>query len=367
MAIKTIGAAGDYTTIALWSAYVKALGTLTENESGQCIDDANYTYGALADLDMSSVTLAGFTITLEATTNKHNGDFGNGSRVEAAASGGGMYTAKNIIINDMSFINTEPTSGGARVFRLSGGTFNRVIAKSNSTGANGSIFEMSIASVFNSCRASGGNRHGWELTSAAHELRNCTATNNASVGFSGTSTGTMQNCVGYGNGASEFAGTYTGAVTNNASDDATHPGTSGVVLTGNPFEADGFTPTAGELAGVGVNLSISLDAANLSYAATPAIGAYEATAASASITSVGGDDVVLDAEQNVGFVTTGFTSEISTVQLVSGTSITNATGVTSTSGTGDFDLPDITGYVVDTVGCPLTTANNIVVARLTDA
>ena len=90
-------------------------------------------------------------------------------------------------------------------------------------------------------------------------------------------------------------------------------------------------------------------------------------AAAAAIISVGGDDVVLDAEANVAFVTSGFSSEISTVQLVSGTSITNATGVTSTSGTGDFDLPDITGYVVDTVGCPLTTANNIVVARLTDA
>ena len=87
---------------------------------------------------------------------------------------------------------------------------------------------------------------------------------------------------------------------------------------------------------------------------------------SASISSVGGDDVVLDAE-TPAFITTGFTSEISTVQLVSGSSITNGSSVSSTSGTGTFVLPDITGYVVDTVGCPLTTANNIVVARLTDA
>ena len=85
MATKTIGAAGDYTTIALWSAYVKAIGTLTEDEVGQLIDDANYTHGAASDLNFSSVTLDGFTITLEATTNKHDGDFGNGSRVEASA------------------------------------------------------------------------------------------------------------------------------------------------------------------------------------------------------------------------------------------------------------------------------------------
>ena len=85
-----------------------------------------------------------------------------------------------------------------------------------------------------------------------------------------------------------------------------------------------------------------------------------------SITSVGGDDVVLDAE-TPAFVTTGFTSEISTVQLISGSSITNGSSVSSASGTGTFVLPDITLYTGDVIGCPLTTANNIVVARLTDA
>ena len=92
----------------------------------------------------------------------------------------------------------------------------------------------------------------------------------------------------------------------------------------------------------------------------------EALATSAAITSVGGDDVVLDAE-TPAFITTGFTSEISTVQLVSGSSITNGSSVSSTSGTGTFSLPDITLYTGDVIGCPLTTANNIVVARLTDA
>ena len=90
-------------------------------------------------------------------------------------------------------------------------------------------------------------------------------------------------------------------------------------------------------------------------------------ATAAAITSVGGDDIVLDAELNAAFVTTGFTSEISTVQLVSGTSITNATGVTSTSGTGTFNLPDVSLYATPTVGAPLSTTNNVVVARLTDA
>ena len=92
-----------------------------------------------------------------------------------------------------------------------------------------------------------------------------------------------------------------------------------------------------------------------------------APSSSATITSVGGDDVVLDAEQDAAFVTSGFTSEISTVQLVSGTSITNATGVTSTSGTGTFNLPDVSLYATPTVGAPLTSPSNPVVARLTDA
>ena len=98
------------------------------------------------------------------------------------------------------------------------------------------------------------------------------------------------------------------------------------------------------------------------------VGTWDIAAApSAAISSVGGDDVVVDAELNAAFVTSGFSSEISTVQLVSGTSITNATGVTSTSGTGTFNLPDVSLYATPTVGAPLSTTNNVVVARLTDA
>ena len=88
---------------------------------------------------------------------------------------------------------------------------------------------------------------------------------------------------------------------------------------------------------------------------------------SASITDINTDEIVTDGETGVTFTTSGFSSEISTVQLVSGSSITNGSSVSSTSGTGTFSLPDITLYTGDVIGCPLTTANNIVVARLTDA
>lgn len=85
-----------------------------------------------------------------------------------------------------------------------------------------------------------------------------------------------------------------------------------------------------------------------------------------AVDSINEDDNVDDSEENVTFITSNFGSEISTVKLVSGTAETNATGVTSSSGSGDFDLPDISSYVIDTVGCPLTTANNAVVATLGD-
>lgn len=87
------------------------------------------------------------------------------------------------------------------------------------------------------------------------------------------------------------------------------------------------------------------------------------------ITDIDSDEIVLDAQVNATFTTANFTSEISTVQLVSGTSITtiNPVSINSTSGAGDFDMPDVSAYTVDTVGCPFTSASNAVVARLTDA
>ncbi|MCP3672825.1 MAG: hypothetical protein GY814_20865, partial [Gammaproteobacteria bacterium] len=91
----------------------------------------------------------------------------------------------------------------------------------------------------------------------------------------------VKNAVAYN---SVTAGFYTtnpangwGDASNNASDDGTHPGTDGVLITADPFEADGYTPSqAGELTAAGIDVGIILGADGKPFAPIPAIGAYPA-------------------------------------------------------------------------------------------
>ena len=85
---KTIGAAGDYTTIALWAAYIVAKSaSFTDDEIGELIDDAVYALPASStDLDFISVDPGIYSITLQANSSvKHDGDFGNGARIEGTS------------------------------------------------------------------------------------------------------------------------------------------------------------------------------------------------------------------------------------------------------------------------------------------
>lgn len=284
MSTDTIGASADFATIALWSADVKGIGTLTENEVGELIDDVVYARGAQSDLDFNAVTLAGFTITLRGVGSGINdGDFGSGARIEAAVAFGGLYQARKLILEDFSVNNTETTSGGARCFVNSTDTkFSRVIAKTDSTGGNSDVFELGVGVVVEVCRAVGGTI-GFDLGNAGISVNNCTALN-ATIGFNSptANTSTSKNNVAF-NCGTDWSGTYSGTYTNNASEDGTHPGTSGVTISGDPFDVDGFTPaSSGQLDGAGVDLGITLDAANNNYNATPSIGAYESIGAAPS-------------------------------------------------------------------------------------
>lgn len=86
----------------------------------------------------------------------------------------------------------------------------------------------------------------------------------------------------------------------------------------------------------------------------------------ATVDDINTDENVDDAEANITFTTSNFSGEITTAKLVSGIAETSVSGLTSTSGSGDFDLPDISGFTSDTVGCPLTSASNAVVCELSD-
>jgi hypothetical protein len=88
--------------------------------------------------------------------------------------------------------------------------------------------------------------------------------------------------------------------------------------------------------------------------------------ASSTVTDINTNEIVLENESDVTFTTTGFAGEITTFKLVSGAFETSLTGVTSTSGAGDADVPDFTGYD-GTASSPIaTTANNAIVGRLGD-
>jgi len=53
-------------------------------------------------------------------------------------------------------------------------------------------------------------------------------------------------------------------------------------------------------------------------------------------------------------------------ESVASLAITDATGVTSTNGDGTFDLPDVSAYTSDTVGCPFTSSSHSVNFELGD-
>ncbi len=83
-----------------------------------------------------------------------------------------------------------------------------------------------------------------------------------------------------------------------------------------------------------------------------------------TITDINTDETIVDAEQDVTFQTTGFSGEITSAVIFSGSNETDATGINSTSGSGDFDVPDVAGYTSDTAGSPFTSASHSVSVRL---
>jgi len=276
---RTIGTNGHHTEIDDWTDHVKALDSLTQNQVGTLIDNKVYDYsGSYSDLDFSSVTLDGYTITLKADPSvKHNGNFGNGARIETfGVSGGRLFDPKYLIIEDFSIYNLS-TGSNTRVLSLAqettysrcifkcAATFNAVIGYSS--GTTGSMY---------SCRAEGG-AIGFDFG----ENTTINAYNNTAVntltGFRTvtTNTGDLQNNATY-NCTTGFSGTFNGTCSNNASEDDTAPGNNTVLLTGNPFEANGYTPLLnGELDSRGAYIGVTETADGHTFDSPPSIGAYE--------------------------------------------------------------------------------------------
>lgn len=292
MTVQTIGSGLDYEDIADWAAAVKLDSPLSHTWDGEIQDDGAQAWGANSDLDFSAVDLNGNSISLSATTNKHTGDFGTGTYVSGASAFADLYKFNQLTVNDLEFRNTRTDNGCTAGGDGRDCTFNRCLFTSTGNGATAAGFKCqgSGASPFiaSACRfeATGATSMGMYVDGTREGTFQACTFEGVTSGFNctGTLTGVMQNCVSY-NATTDFIISTNSLTTetNNASLDNTHPGTSGVDLSSDPFEADGFTPTnAGALDGAGVDLSITLDCGNLSFAATPAIGAYEATATASS-------------------------------------------------------------------------------------
>lgn len=75
--------------------------------------------------------------------------------------------------------------------------------------------------------------------------------------------------------------------------------------------------------------------------------------ATPSLDDVNTDEIVLDDQTSNTLTVSNFTSDITSIKLKSGTAVTMALNLAGTGDSYTFDLPDITQYTVNTVGCPL--------------
>ncbi|MCP3672744.1 MAG: hypothetical protein GY814_20440, partial [Gammaproteobacteria bacterium] len=84
MDTEYIGTGQMFEEISEWADYVKAHDRMTEDMRGILTDDKIYTYGAETDLDFFGIDRAGFEVILDVEESvRHNGDFGNGARIES--------------------------------------------------------------------------------------------------------------------------------------------------------------------------------------------------------------------------------------------------------------------------------------------
>ncbi|MCP3672176.1 MAG: hypothetical protein GY814_17450, partial [Gammaproteobacteria bacterium] len=281
MATKYIGTGQDYEEIGEWRDYVKAHDPMTEDMRGVLTDDKIYPWVADTDLDFVGHDQAEFEVILDVEESvRHDGDFGNGARIEADPGGNysRLYNARKVTIKNLSVVSTR-VAAGARSFDLSEGKFQNVIAKCHATNSNYGAFRVTGPD----CELTA-SRGVSELTAgvvasvaAAGDLVLTSSTFDAAIGVdmkTHTHTGSMIN-VNTSGCAVGFAGTYSGTYSNNASDDGTHPGLDGVTVTADPFEADGYTPSqGGQLTSMGIDVGVTHGADGNPFALFPAIGAY---------------------------------------------------------------------------------------------
>ena len=308
--IKDIGTSGSFSEIANWSAYVKALSSLTRNEEGRLIDDANYAWGTRDDLNFGTVTLNGFTITLTVDPSvKHNGWFGSGARVEATNIGNSIYDIENCILEDFYVTNLDTTSGNSHTVRLIENVIlNRLLLENKSLLSNSApvAVDSQTNATINSCILLGGEKSGY--LGRFTNYYNCLMLNPVEHNLVASSfhLGNVSNCIFYGAGLGacqpDDGNRYSGTYSNNATDDSkiiditvsptgnlsTNDVTGVTSVAFVDSANDDYTPSPnGVLTGSGVATANTTDLVVNTFSTLPSIGAIENIGGSLTIGASG--------------------------------------------------------------------------------
>lgn len=282
MANWLVGLGQTYLTLLAAANALRGLGVMTESHNIVMMDAVAYALSTANDLDFLSVDFgAGNNVInlVPDTPVRYDGDFGNGARIEGTTSTV-LLICHDLIIKDISIRNFGAGNGA---YAISSRTITERCAIQAVTPYV--TFQMSPAGgrTIPACidtRIVGG-QIPLIVESALSTCRGVTATNAtgaAGIRVNANLSTPFTDNVCYNNANADYNGTGAPiAASNNASEDGTHFGTAGVLLTANPFEADGYTPlNNGQLDGAGTAITGTiLDAAGLPFNNPRSIGAYE--------------------------------------------------------------------------------------------
>jgi hypothetical protein len=311
---KTIGAAGDYSTVAAWASDLNngAVYTSGDTAIGQIID-----LEAICNVSMPSTVLVAEAHLTSHPTVRHTGAIGTGARLLPRASSYAISAFTLSYKVRVSYLEID--------YELAYHTTNTAAITFGNSAQGGSI-EIHSCLCYGFINASGSNAYGIQVSgfgngpckvenTAVFHLRrassfgttigikadahsttvaNCLVFDTQDVGtgpawgFAFASNTTAYNNISLGNKTADYTGSV-GAGSNNASSDATALGTSpitGVGSDANFVSLIGGNPeliSGSSLIGAGVAVSgLTTDAAGEDYASPPSVGPREYVAPSGS-------------------------------------------------------------------------------------
>jgi len=271
MANHNIASGEKYETVADWAAYVKALGTLIEDETGTLTENKAYTWNSNSDLTFSAALLNGNTITLQVEESvRHTGASGTGARISGSGGWTTFYYAKYLTLKYIETINTHTRCRGMNYEYATG--WHCLDSIPNDTVRSYPCTEVKHGSFLYACKSSGGSRA--IQNALGGELWHCEGTGSRLTGIYSRR---ARGCKAYGNDGDDWVVQDASVQDYNASTDGTHAASNGVTFSiATDLEADGYTPKAGgALDGAGFNYGyVTEDLSGNTFADPPAIGAY---------------------------------------------------------------------------------------------